>query len=362
MKSLAQLRDMGQSIWLDNITRELLTSGTLARYIDEFGVTGLTSNPTIFERAISGSADYDDSIKQHLGRGLSAEDLFFDLAIEDLRIAAQHFHGIFEATNGRDGFVSLEVSPALADDADRTVEAAVRLHAQAGCENLFIKVPGTAAGVAAIEELIFRGIPVNVTLLFSTRQCVAAAEAFFRGVERRREAGRELRVASVASLFISRWDAAVASRVPEILQDRTGIAIGQQTQRAFQELYASERWVRLAKDGAYPQRLLWASTGTKNPALPAGYYVEALAAEGTINTVPEKTLLAIGGETTGGETNAVAPTSSSADEFLADLARLGIDIDRLAGELQRDGRDAFVADFDRLIRGIVDKVSALKQR
>lgn len=357
MNALRKLHESGQSIWLDTITRGLLTSGTLARYIEELSVTGLTSNPTIFERAISGSADYDDSIKNLRDRGLSPEDLFFALAIEDLVAAADHFRPAYDATDRVDGFVSLEVSPALADDAERTIRDAVRLHAQAGRENLLIKVPGTREGAVAIEELIFAGVPVNVTLLFSTDQYVAAAEAYIRGIERRIAAGLGADVPSVASLFISRWDKAAAPRLPEELQDRTGIAVGQRTYRTWIGLHESDRWTRLAEAGARPQRLLWASTGTKNPDLPAGYYVSALAAAGTVNTMPEKTLLAFGAE--GAVGDLLTADASHADATIEAIEAAGVDIDALADRLQSEGCDAFSADFEKLLLGIEKKVAAL---
>jgi transaldolase len=351
------LHAAGQSIWLDNITRELLTSGTLDRYIAELSVTGLTSNPTIFERALSASADYDDSIKKRLGRGLSAEDLFFEIAIEDLAMAAAKFRPIYEASDGTDGFVSLEVSPVLAHDAAGTIAAARRLHAQAGCDNLLIKVPGTTEGVAAIEELIFAGVPINVTLLFSTEHYEAAAGAYVAALERRVAAGLDPRVPSVASLFISRWDAAVAERLPGELRDRTGIAVGHRSYRAFRELYSSSRWRRLAAAGARPQKLLWASTGTKNPELPEGHYVSGLAAAGTVNTLPEKTLLAFSED--GEVAELLAPDASAADGLIARVEAAGVDLSETASRLQSAGRDAFIADFEKLLRCLVTKASQL---
>jgi transaldolase len=358
VNALEKLRDSGQSIWLDNITRELLTSGTLARYIEELSVTGLTSNPTIFERAISGSTDYDDAIKIRLGRHLSPEELFFELAIEDLAIAADLFRPVYDATDGADGFVSLEVSPTLAHDARRTIEEAGRLHAQAGRDNLLIKVPGTQAGAVAVEELIFAGVPVNVTLLFSTVHYAAAAEAYTKGIERRIAAGLDPDVPSVASLFISRWDQAMASDVPDELQDRTGIAVGQRTYRAYDRLCRSDRWKRLVDAGARPQRLLWASTGTKNPDRPDTYYVSALAAGGTVNTMPEKTLLAFHDHGEVGE--ALGADASRADRTLGAVEQAGVDVEALAARLQIEGRDAFIADFEKLLRGIEKKTAALK--
>jgi transaldolase len=355
VNALTRLVAGGQSIWLDNITRQLLTSGTLARYVEEFSVTGLTSNPTIFERAISGSADYDDSIKKRLDRPLSPEQLFFELAIEDLTVAAGHFRPVYEASGGTDGFVSLEVSPTLADDSAQTIEEARRLHAHASCENLLIKVPGTAAGAVAVEELTFLGIPVNVTLLFSTEHYEAAAGAYTNGIERRVAAGLDPVVPSVASLFISRWDTATAEQLPEGLRDRVGIAVGRRSHDAFVRLHSEPRWRRLAAAGARPQKLLWASTGTKNPALPEGYYVNALATAGTINTMPEKTLLALISAGEVGETSDTTP----ADRVLESVEAAGVDLAGVATRLQADGRDAFVADFEKLIRCMAEKVSQL---
>jgi len=355
--ALKRLHESGQSIWLDNITRKLLTSGTLRRYIDELSVTGLTSNPTIFERAISGSRDYDDSIKALLGRGSSGEELFFELAIEDLAIAADHFLPVYEASRGVDGHVSLEVSPQLAHDTAGTVDAARRLHARADRPNLLIKVPGTPEGVAAIEELIFLGVPVNVTLLFSTGHWAAAAEAYTRGIERRLAAGLSGDVASVASLFISRWDRALTSRLGQPLQDLAGIAIGHTTFAAATAFFAGERWQRLAAQGARPQRLLWASTGTKNPELSPGYYVTALAAAGTVNTVPEDTLLAFHAD--GELSGLLGEDASGAEATLRRIGDAGVDLEALAAQLQADGRDAFVADFEKLLRGIDARASEL---
>ena len=292
MNPTQQLHDLGQSLWLDNITRGLLTSGTLRRYIDDLSVTGLTSNPSIFDLAIKNSNFYDDAIRQKRKQGNSGEALFFDLAIEDLRQAADLFRPVHDATAGMDGWVSLEVSPSLAYDTASTIKEAVRLHAQAQRSNLFIKIPGTSEGHAAIEEAIFRGVPVNVTLLFSAGQYIAAAEAYLRGIERRIAAGLDPKVHSVASMFISRWDKAVMGKVPKELEDRLGIAIAKRTYKAYRDLLASPRWRKAAGAGAPPQRLLWASTGTKDPKASDVLYIEALAAPDTINTMPEKTLLA----------------------------------------------------------------------
>ena len=292
MNATQQLHDLGQSLWLDNITRGLLTSGTLSRYIREFAVTGLTSNPTIFDHAIKNGDFYDAAIRKKALAGKSGEALFFELALEDLTQAADLFRPIHDATGGVDGWVSLEVSPLLADDTAGTIKAAAQLHARAQRPNLFIKIPGTRAGIPAIEESIFAGVPVNVTLLFSREHYIAAAEAYMRGIERRIAAGLDPKVASVASIFVSRWDVAVKDKVSAEFRNRLGIAIAMRTYKAYRDLLASKRWQKLAASGARPQRLLWASTGTKDPAAPDALYVEALAAPDTINTMPEKTLLA----------------------------------------------------------------------
>ena len=292
MKATRQLHELGQRLWLDNITRGLLTSGTLARYIGDFSVTGLTSNPTIFDKAIKDTGFYDDAIHEKAAAGKSGEALFFELALEDLTRAADLFRPIHDASGGIDGWVSLEVSPLLADDTAGTIEAARELHRRAQRPNLFIKIPGTEAGVRAIEETIFAGVPVNVTLLFSCEQYLAAAEAYMRGIERRLAAGLDPKVQSVASIFVSRWDAAVQDKVPMPLRNRLGIAVAKRSYRAYRELLQSPRWRKLAAGGARPQRLLWASTGTKDPQAPDTLYIEALAAPDTINTMPEPTLLA----------------------------------------------------------------------
>src|SRR6516164_3591042 len=286
MKATQQLHDLGQSIWLDNITRDLLTSGTLKRYIDELSVTGLTSNPTIFDHAIKNSTSYDAAIREKLKVGKSGERLFFELALDDLSQAADLFRPIHNRTNGVDGWVSLEVSPLLAHNTASTLAAAKELHARAERPNLFIKIPGTKEGLPAIEEAIFGGIPINVTLLFSREQYVAAAEAFLRGIERRIDAGRNPNVGSVASVFISRWDGAVMNKVPEALRDRLGIAIARRTYKACRQLLTSPRWQRVYNAGARPQRLLWASTGTKDPKASDVLYIKALAAAFTVNTMP----------------------------------------------------------------------------
>ena len=351
------LRDIGQSLWLDNITRELLDNGGLRKYIDQFSITGLTSNPTIFDEAIGGGNAYDDGIRAKTKAGKSGEALFIELALEDLRRAADLFRPAFEASDGVDGWVSMEVSPLLADDTQGSIDAAARIHRQADRTNLFVKIPGTSAGIPAIEESIFNGVPINVTLLFSREQYIAAAEAYLRGIERRIAAGRTPRVASVASLFVSRWDKAVGENVSPELRNKLGIAIGQRTYVAYRKLLASERWQKLAKAGALPQRLLWASTGTKDPNASDTLYVEALAAAETIDTIPEKTLRAFADH---GEVRGVmAADGSDAEETLARFARAGVDIAALATQLQVDGAKSFSKSWQQLLKRIADKSAAL---
>jgi len=358
MSATQQLHDMGQSLWLDNITRGLLTSGTLARYIKELSVTGLTSNPTIFDHAIQNSDSYDDAIREKSLAGKSGEALFFELALDDLTRAADLFRVVHEATGGLDGWVSLEVSPLLADDTAGTIAAAVQLHARAQRPNVFIKIPGTPAGIPAIEEAIFAGVPVNVTLLFSCAHYISAAEAYMRGIERRIAAGLAPDVASVASLFISRWDVAVKDKVTDALSNRLGIAIAMRTYQAYRDLLASERWQKLAAAGAVPQRLLWASTGTKDPAAPDVLYIEALAAADTINTLPEKTLLAYADH---GKVQSVMPLDSGdAETLLAEFARAGIDDEALAADLQREGALAFAKSWHSLMQCLSLKSAAFE--
>ncbi len=359
MKATRQLHDAGQSLWLDNITRSLLTGGTLSRYVGELSVTGLTSNPTIFDHAIKNSHDYDAAIREKTAMGLSGEELFFELALEDLTRAADLFRPIHSATNGVDGWVSLEVSPTLAYDTSSTVGAARDLHARAGRPNLFIKIPGTAEGMPAIEEAIFAGVPVNVTLLFSREHYVAAAEAYIRGIERRVAAGLNPHVGSVASVFVSRWDSAVSDKVPAELKGRLGIAMAQRTYKAYRDLLASDRWLRLLNVGARSQRLLWASTGTKDPKASDVLYVKSLAAPHSVNTMPEKTLLALADH---GEIGAMLPhDGGDAEDVLARFARAGVDLNALAAELQRDGAAAFVASWKELLACLVDKSQTLKK-
>ena len=351
------LRDIGQSLWLDNITRDILDNGALRRYIDEYCVTGLTSNPTIFDQAIGNTGAYDASMRRLAAAGKSGEALFVELALEDLRRAADLFRPAFDVTGGADGWVSMEVSPLLADDTAGSIAAAARIHRQAGRANLYVKIPGTPAGIPAIEESIYAGVPINVTLLFSREQYVAAAEAYLRGIERRIAAGRDPQVASVASLFVSRWDRAVSDAVPAALRNRLGIAIAGRTYRAYRELLASERWRKLASAGARPQCLLWASTGTKDPNAPPTLYVEALAAPDTINTIPEKTLHAFAAQ--GKLQGAMAEDGGDAEAVLAHFAQAGVDIDALAERLQREGAQAFVKSWRALMQRIDAKGEAL---
>jgi transaldolase len=358
MKATQLLHNLGQSLWLDNITRDLLNSGTLSRYITELSVTGLTSNPTIFDQAIKSSTDYDAAIREKLAKGESGETLFFDLALEDLTRAADLFRPIYERSNGVDGWVSLEVSPLLAYDAASTLAAAKELFARAGRPNLFIKIPGTQQGLPAIEEAIFAGIPINVTLLFSREHYVAAAEAFLRGIERRIEAGLKPSVGSVASVFVSRWDAAAKGKVPTELTNRLGIAIAERTYKACRELLSSPRWQRAYNAGARPQRLLWASTGTKDPDASDILYVKALAAPFTVNTMPETTLKALAEHT---ELGSILPADGGECEVvLAQVARAGIDVEALAVQLQDEGAKSFVKSWNDLMAVIASKSAALK--
>jgi transaldolase len=359
MNAPRQLHALGQSLWLDNITRALLTSGTLARYIADFAVTGLTSNPTIFDHAIKEGDFYDDAIRTKARAGESGEDLFFELALEDLTRAADLFRPIHDASGGVDGWVSLEVSPLLADDSAGTIRAAAQLHARAQRPNLFIKIPGTRAGLAAIEESIFSGVPVNVTLLFSREHYLAAAEAYMRGIERRIAAGLDPKIGSVASIFVSRWDVAVKDKVQAQSRNRLGIAIAMRTYKAYRDLLASPRWQKLAAAGARPQRLLWASTGTKDPAASDVVYVEALAAPDTINTMPEKTLLAFAEH--GKVNDAMRVDGGSAEVVLAEFKREGVDAEALAANLQREGAESFAKSWHDLMLRIGSKSERLTQ-
>src|SRR5437667_4831044 len=355
MKATETLHDRGQSLWLDNITRDLLDSGTLKRYIDELSVTGLTSNPTIFDHAIKNSAAYDAAIRQKVKEGKAGEPLFFELALEDLTRAADLFRPIWDRTNGVDGWVSLEVSPLLAYDTASTLAAARELFARANRPNLLIKIPGTKQGVPAIEEAIFAGVPINVTLLFSREHYLAAAEAFLRGIERRIEAGLNPNVGSVASAFVSRWDSAVASKVPEELRNQLGIAIAKRTYKAASALLSSPRWERIYNAGARPQRLLWASTGTKDPKASDVLYIKSLAAPFTVNTMPEGTLKALADH--GGLSEIMPADGGDSDEVLGQFAKAGLDVDALATQLQDEGAESFVKSWNDLM-GVISSKSA----
>jgi len=357
MKATRQLHDLGQSLWLDNITRTLLDDGTLARYINEDSITGLTSNPSIFDKAIGDGDAYDAGIHAKTLAGLAGEKLFIELALEDLRRAADLFAPVYQRTAGVDGWVSMEVSPLLAADTAGSVAAARQIHAAGKRDNLFVKIPGTPEGVGAIEESIFLGIPINVTLLFSCAQYEASAQAYLRGIERRIEAGLDPRVRSVASLFVSRWDVAANEQLPEALHNHLGIAVARQAYRAYRRLLASDRWMKLAAAGAQPQRLLWASTGTKDPKASDTLYVSTLAAPNTINTMPEKTLHAFAEH---GQLDGVMPLDGGdADAVVQKVGAAGVDVDALADKLQRDGAEAFVKSWNQLLQRIADKAAAL---
>ncbi len=357
MKATEKLHEQGQSLWLDNITREMLDSGQLRRYIDDYSITGLTSNPSIFDKAIA-SGMYDNAIHEKASAGLDREQLFFELAIEDLRRAAELFGPIHDRTDGVDGWVSLEVSPELAYETETTVKVAAQLHERAGASNLYIKIPGTEAGLPAIEESIAAGVPINVTLLFSAEQYIAAAEAYMRGVQRRIDAGLDPAVGSVASVFMSRWDAAVADKVGDELRDRLAIAVGLQTYKAYRELMNSDRWQRLANSGARMQRLLWASTSTKDPKAPDTLYVHALGAPLTVNTMPEATLKAFFDH---GHVGTPMPADGGdSDSALAQFADAGVDVSALASKLQTDGASSFVHAWHDLMSHIDQQSAALR--
>ncbi|HTZ46568.1 MAG TPA: transaldolase [Verrucomicrobiae bacterium] len=359
MKATQLLHNLGQSIWLDNITRDLLNTGKLQDYIDNYSVTGLTSNPTIFDHAIKNSTGYDAAIQKDLAQGKSGEALFFDLALDDITRAADTFRPIHDQSNGVDGWVSLEVSPLLAYNTATTLAAAKELFSRAARPNLFIKIPGTKEGLPAIEEAIFSGICVNVTLLFNREHYLAAAEAFLRGIERRIEAGLNPNVGSVASVFISRWDAAVAGKVPAELTNRLGIAIAGRIYKAARTLLSSPRWQRVYNAGARPQRLLWASTGTKDPKASDVLYVKALAAPFTINTMPEVTLNALASHT---ELGSIMPADGGdCEEVLAQFGKAGIDVDMLAAQLQDEGAKSFVKSWNELMGVIESKTTVLKK-
>src|SRR6516225_1372678 len=359
MKPTRALHDLGQSLWLDNITRNLLRAGVLRHYIDELSVTGLTSNPTIFDHAIKNSSDYDDAIRSKIAQGKSAEQLFFGLALEDLTQAADLFRPIYERTSGVDGWVSLEVSPVLAYDTKTTLVAAQDLHSRAARPNLFIKIPGTKEGLPAIEEAIFAGVAVNVTLLFSAEQYLAAAEAYLRGIERRIAAGLNPNVGSVASLFVSRWDAAVANDVPAQLRNQLGIAIAKRTYKAACEFLSSARSRRIYNEGGRPPRLLWASTGTKDPTASDVLYVKALAAPLTVNTMPEGTVKALADHGEIGKM--LPPDGGDSEEVLARFAAAKIDVQALSAQLQEEGAKSFVNSWNDLM-GVIRSKSALLKR
>lgn len=359
MKATQLLHNLGQSLWLDNITRDLLESGTLQHYIDELSVTGLTSNPTIFDHAIKGSSAYDAGIRDALSKGRSGEELFFDLALDDITRAADLFRGIYDRTNTVDGWASLEVSPLLAHDTASTLAAAKQLFARAARPNLLIKIPGTKEGLPAIEEAIFSGIPINVTLLFSRAQYVAAAEAFLRGIERRMEASLNPNVASVASVFVSRWDVAVADKVPAALHNQLGLAVAKQTYQAYRSLLSSSRWQRIYNAGARPQRLLWASTGTKDPSASDILYVKGLAAPFTVNTMPEQTLKALSTHT---DLGSILPADGGdCEESLAEFVNAGVNVDALGAQLQDEGAKSFVKSWSDLMQVIATKSEQLKR-
>ena len=359
MNATGKLHDLGQSIWLDNITRDLLDSGTLKRYIDEWSVTGLTSNPTIFDHAIKNSTAYDAAIREKLSKGQSGEDLFFELALQDLTRAAALFRAVHQRTDGVDGWVSLEVSPLLAYDTASSLAAAKSLHARAAQPNLFIKIPGTKQGLPAIEEAIFAGVPINVTLLFSREQYLAAADAYLRGVERRIEAGLNPVIGSVASIFISRWDVAVMEKVRESLRDQLGIGVAKRAYKAYRDLLGSPRWQRALNFGARPQRLLWASTGTKDPKASDVLYVKALAAPFTVNTMPDATLKALADH---GDLGGTLPADGGdCEQVLAQFTKAGIDVDALAAQLQDEGAKSFVKSWSDLMAVIDSKSAALKK-
>jgi transaldolase len=358
MKATQELHDLGQSLWLDNITRDLLDNTTLKRYIDEFSVTGLTSNPTIFEHAISNSKSYDAEISRLQSTGLSGEELFFELALQDLTRAADLFSAVHDRTAGNDGYVSLEVSPLLAYDADGSLTAAAKLHKKANRPNLFIKIPGTKEGNMAIEKATAAGIAINVTLLFSREHYLESADAYMSGLERRIDAGLSPDIRSVASVFVSRWDGATIEKVPERLRDKIGIAIGKQIYKAYRDILDSDRWQRLANFGARPQRLLFASTGTKDPKASDVLYIGGLAAPNTINTMPEKTLLAFGAH--GQLAGRLPRDGGDCEAVLAEIRKTGIDLEQLAADLQANGAKSFDESWQNLLRAIESKGSQLK--
>ena len=359
MKATQQLHNLSQSLWLDNITRDLLNNGTLERYIAELAITGLTSNPTIFDHAIKNSSSYDRAIRDYASKGKSGEELFFELALEDLTRAADLFRPVHDRTNGLDGWVSLEVSPLLAHNTASTLAEAKQLFARANSPNLLIKIPGTKEGLPAIEETIFAGIPINVTLLFSPEQYRAAAEAYIRGIERRIDAGLNPKVGSVASVFVSRWDTAVAGKVPPELANRLGIAIARRTYQDYVKLLGSSRWQRAFNEGAIPQRLLFASTGTKDPKASDTLYVENLAVPLTVNTMPEATLQALADH---GKVDALpAKDMNDSARTLDDFVKAEVNLSALGAQLQEEGATSFVKSWNDLLNVISSKTAALQQ-
>ena len=360
MNPAQALHQAGQSLWLDSINRKLLVSGTLARYIDTFAVTGLTSNPTILGHAMTASTDYDESLRTHLAAGTrDPQDLVYAVALEDLTAAADLFLPIYDATGVVAGFVSVEVPPGLAYDAAGSIALAHRLHEQARRPNLLVKIPGTPPGLTALEELISDGIGINVTLLFSDAHYLQTAEAYLRALERRAAAGQPLDVPSVASLFVSRWDKAADPLLPASLHGRLGLAVTQAVYASYRSLLTNERWTKLAAKGARPQRVLWASTSTKDPDFPDTYYLGKLAAPDTINTMPEQTLLAFADHGEVGEM--MRPDYAAAQSCIADVAGHGIDVDMLGESLQRHGARAFEEDWASLLDAIAEKAHRLSK-
>ncbi|MDP8930037.1 MAG: transaldolase, partial [Actinomycetota bacterium] len=330
MNPLFELQSLGQSVWYDNIRRALIDSGQLAGYVERYAVTGVTANPTIFERAISGSDDYDDALREAVERGVEdPEEVFWELAVRDVRDAADVLRDVYDATGGTDGFVSLELPPRLTHDTDGAVQLATELFDRLDRPNVMIKVVGTGEGVPAVEELTYRGVNVNITLLFSLGQWEAVAEAYARGLERRLDERQKLDVASVASFFISRIDAKANQRLPRHLHNRLGVANAHLAYAAWRRWLSSDRWKRLAEAGARPQRLLWASTSTKDPELAEGFYVTALAAPDTVNTMPEQTMVAFASSGEVGET--LSPDASEAEAVAAAAAAEGVDLEELGG-------------------------------
>jgi transaldolase len=356
-RNTKHLNEKGQSIWLDNITRKMIDDGTLKRYIDELSVTGLTSNPSIFDSAIAKTEYYDSSIAKDGSRDITDEELFFSLAVEDIQRAADLFMPLYKKTNGLDGFVSIEVSPLLAYDTENTIKAAKDIFQRVNRPNTFIKIPGTPEGLPAIEAAISEGIPVNVTLLFSAEQYLAASQAYLRGVEARIQRGVNPDVRSVASVFVSRWDKAVADKVPAKLNNRLGMAIMGDVFSAYQKFLASDRVRRIMNEGAFPQRLLWASTGTKDPDAPDTFYIDRLVSPFTVNTIPEATLLAFADHGKAGDIMKV--NTAASEKELSMFSEAGIDYSALGSKLQKDGAEAFISSWKHLIESIREKRTSI---